>query len=140
MGCPDLVTAARSHLGNVGGVKFWRWYGFNSYVAWYACFVSYCEAQCGYIKSGQAPKFAVVGDGANWFKKMGQFKTRKYKPRLANIIFFDWYGNGTQDHVGIVESYDGKRVYTIEGNTSNACKRRSYPVGWYEIRGYCYRE
>lgn len=21
-----------------------------------------------------------------------------------------------------------------------ACKRRSYPVGWYEIHGYCYRE
>lgn len=136
VGCPNLVVAARSHLGNVGGNKFWRWYGFKSHVAWCACFVSYCEAQCGYIKSKQAPKFAVVGNGADWFKKEGLFKGRKYKPSPGNIIFFDWYGNGTRDHVGIVESCDGKRVYTIEGNTRNMCKRRSYPVGWYEIYGY----
>lgn len=136
IGCPNLVAAARMHLGNVGGNKFWRWYGFKSHVAWCACFVSYCEAQCGYIKSGQAPKFAVVGNGSDWFKKKGRFKSRKYKPSPGNIIFFDWYGNGTRDHVGIVESCDGKRVYTIEGNTGNMCKRRSYPVGWYEIYGF----
>ena len=136
IGCPNLVAAARMHLGNVGGDKFWRWYGFDSHVAWCACFVSYCEDQCGYIKSGQAPKFATVGNGTDWFQNKGQFKNREYKPSPGNIIFFDWYGNGTKDHVGIVESCDGKRVYTIEGNTGNMCKRRSYPVGWYEIYGY----
>ena len=46
------------------------------------------------------------------------------------------FSNDTIDHVGIVESCDGKRIYTIEGNTGNMCKRRSYPVGWYEIYGY----
>ena len=52
------------------------------------------------------------------------------------LIFFDWHGDGTRDHVGIVEKCDGKRVYTIEGNSSDQVARRSYPVGYYEILGY----
>lgn len=40
------------------------------------------------------------------------------------------------DHVGIVEKVENGRVYTIEGNTSDSCHQRSYPVGYYEILGY----
>jgi hypothetical protein len=59
------------------------------------------------------------------------------------IIFFDWdnkAGSGPQDgqsdHTGIVEKVENGRVYTIEGNTSDSCAERSYPVGYYEILGY----
>ena len=34
----------------------------------------------------------------------------------GDTIFFDWGGNGTIDHVGIVESVSGGTVNTIEGN------------------------
>ena len=50
--------------------------------------------------------------------------------------FWSWYGDGSRDHVGIVESCDGRYVHTIEGNSSNLCRRKTYPVGWYEIYGY----
>lgn len=40
------------------------------------------------------------------------------------------------DHVGIVEKVENGRVYTIEGNTSDSCRQRSYPVGYYKILGY----
>ena len=136
IGSTDIVKVAGSQIGNWNGRKFWSWYGFSSRQPWCACFVSWCANQCGYIKAGIIPKFANVPDGVDWFKKKGQFKSRKYKPRPGDIIFIDWYGNGTRDHVGIVESCDGRYVHTIEGNSSNLCRRKTYPVGWYEIYGY----
>ena len=44
--------------------------------------------------------------------------------------------DGLPDHVGIVEKVENGRVYTIEGNTSDSCRQRSYPVGYYHILGY----
>ena len=35
-----IVEVARGELGNVGGDKFWKWYGFSSHVDWCAIFVS----------------------------------------------------------------------------------------------------
>lgn len=43
--------------------------------------------------------------------------------------WLDWYADGTRDHVGIVERCDGRNVYTIEGNRSDAVRRGSYSVG-----------
>lgn len=136
IGSTDIVKVASTQIGNWNGRKFWSWYGFGSRQPWCACFVSWCANQCGYIKAGVIPKFALVTDGVNWFKKKGQWRSRKYKPRPGDIIFFDWYGDGSRDHVGIVESCDGRYVHTIEGNSSNLCRRKTYPVGWYEIYGY----
>ena len=136
IGSTDIVKVAGTQIGNWNGRKFWSWYGFGSRQPWCACFVSWCDNQCGYIKAGVIPRFALVTDGVNWFKKKGQWRSRKYKPRPGDIIFFDWYGDGSRDHVGIVESCDGRYVHTIEGNSSNLCRRKTYPVGWYEIYGY----
>lgn len=135
-GSTALVSVARKEIGNVGGDKFWRWYGFSSHVHWCACFVSWCENECGYLKTDAAPKFAVVSGGANWFKKKGQWAGRSYTPKPGDIIFFDWESDGELDHVGIVESSDGKTVHTIEGNSGNACRRQVYTRGRAPIVGY----
>ena len=66
------------------------------------------------------PKFSFVPDGINWFKSHHRWQSRNYKPAAGDVIFFDWGGNGTQDHVGIVEKVDNGYVYTIEGNTSTS--------------------
>ena len=63
-------------------------------------------------------------------------QTRSYKPSAGDVIFFDWGGDGSPDHVGLVEKCDGRTVYTIEGNSSDTCRRRSYPVGGRQIYGY----
>lgn len=131
-----IVEVALTQLGNQGGQPYWSWYGFDSRVEWCACFVSWCADQCGYIESGLVPKFAGCVDGANWFKSNGKWQSRTYEPKTGDIIFFDWEGDGTTDHVGIVEKCENGTVYTVEGNSGDACKQRQYAVGSSNIYGY----
>ena len=138
-----IVEVARSQIGNVGGEPYWSWYGFTERVEWCACFVSWCADQCGYIDAGSIPKFAGCINGVEWFKDRGQWIGNSLEPSPGMIIFFDWANesdggglDGLPDHVGIVEKVENGRVYTIEGNTSDSCRQRSYPVGSYQILGY----
>ena len=131
-----IVEVALTQIGNQGGQPYWSWYGFDSRVEWCACFVSWCADQCGYIESGLVPKFAGCVDGANWFKSNGKWQSRTYEPKTGDIIFFDWEGDGTTDHVGIVEKCENGTVYTVEGNSGDACKQRQYVVGSSNIYGY----
>ena len=135
-----IVDVAISQLGNVGGQPYWSWYGFGTRVEWCACFVSWCSNECGYIDNGIIPKYSYCPTGADWFKQRGQWAERDITPEPGMIIFFDWASRGGQDgvtdHTGIVEKVEDGRVYTIEGNSGNACREKSYPIGWYEIYGY----
>lgn len=131
-----IVEVALTQLGNEGGQPYWSWYGFDGRVEWCACFVSWCADQCGYIESGIIPKFAGCVDGANWFKGNGQWQDRSYEPSAGDIIFFDWEGDGETDHVGIVEKCENGVVYTIEGNSGDACRQKQYSVGSSVIYGY----
>ena len=143
---PDeqIVAVAASQIGNVGGQPYWSWYGFNERVAWCACFVSWCANECGYIDTGIIPKFAGCVWGVEWFQDRGQWADGTATPVPGMIIFFDWDSpdgesgpqDGLSDHVGIVARVEDGRVYTIEGNTSDSCRERSYPIGYYEILGY----
>ena len=118
-----VVDIAKSQVGNVGGQPYWSWYGFTSRVEWCACFVSWCYGQMGLSE----PRFAACqSQGIPWFQSHGQWGGRDY----ANIapgdaIFFDWDLDGSADHVGIVVGTDGSRVYTVEGNSGDACKIKS---------------
>ena len=137
-----IVSVALSQIGNVGGEPYWSWYGFRSRVEWCACFVSWCANECGYIDAGIIPKFAGCVNGVNWFKERGQWAGNDIQPTPGMIIFFDWDDadeggqDGFSDHVGIVEKVENGRVYTIEGNSDDASRQRSYPLGYYEILGY----
>ena len=131
-----IVEVALTQLGNEGGQPYWSWYGFDGRVEWCACFVSWCADQCGYIESGIIPKFAGCVDGSNWFKGNGQWQDRNYEPQAGDIIFFDWEGDGETDHVGIVEKCENGVVYTVEGNSGDACRQKQYTVGSSSIYGY----
>ena len=133
---PLIVEVAASQIGNVGGEPYWRWYGFTEHVEWCACFVSWCANQCGYIDAGILPKFCGCTDGVQWFQIRGQWAGNTITPVSGMIIFFDWEGNGVPDHTGIVEKVENGRVYTIEGNTADSCRERSYTVGDYQFFGY----
>ena len=129
-----VVDIAKSQAGNVGGQPYWSWYGFNSRVEWCACFVSWCYGQMGLSE----PRFAACqSQGIPWFQSHGQWGARGYD-NLApgDAIFFDWDLDGRADHVGIVIGTDGSRVYTVEGNSGDACKIRSYDVNYECIKGY----
>lgn len=132
----QLVNIAKSQLGNEGGEKFWSWYGFTSRDEWCACFVSWCADQAGLIQSGAVPKFSLCTDGKNWFQNQGKWQGAGSMPSPGAIVFFDWEHDGTCDHVGIVERCDGTTVYTIEGNSGDAVKERSYAISSNSIMGY----
>lgn len=131
-----IVEVALTQLGNEGGQPYWSWCGFDGRVEWCACFVSWCADQCGYLDSGIVPKFAGCVDGANWFKGNGQWQDRNYEPTAGTIIFFDWENDGETDHVGIVEKCENGVVYTVEGNSGDACRQNQYSVGSSSIYGY----
>ena len=129
-----VVDIAKSQVGNVGGQPYWGGYGFNPRVEWCACFVSWCYGQMGLSE----PRFAACqSQGIPRFQSHGQWGGRDY----ANIapgdaIFFDWDLDGSADHVGIVVGTDGSRVYTVEGNSGDACKIKSYSLTYECIKGY----
>lgn len=137
-----IVAVALSQVGKVGGEPYWSWYGFGSRVEWCACFVSWCANECGYIEAGVIPKFAGCINGVNWFRERGQWADNSAEPTPGMIIFFDWDKeetggpDGLSDHVGIVEKVENGRVYTIEGNSGDSCRQKSYPLGYYQILGY----
>ena len=131
-----IVEVALTQLGNEGGQPYWSWYGFDGRVEWCACFVSWCAEQCGYIDGGIIPKFSVCSDGVSWFSGNGQWQDRSYEPSAGDIIFFDWENDGVTDHVGIVEKCENGVVYTVEGNSGDACKQNQYSVGSGSIYGY----
>ena len=133
-GNPQLVELAKGQVGNVGGAPYWSWYGFDSRVAWCACFVSWCYGQAGLSE----PHFAACqSQGVPWFTSHGQWGTRGYENIApGDAIFFDWDLDGSADHVGLVIGTDGNRVYTVEGNSGDACKIKSYPLDYACIKGY----
>lgn len=131
-----IVEVALTQLGNEGGQPYWSWYGFDGRVEWCACFVSWCADQCGYLESGIVPKFSLCSDGADWFNGNGQWQGKDYEPKAGDIIFFDWSNDGSIDHVGIVERCENGIVYTVEGNSGDACRQNQYGVGSSSIYGY----
>lgn len=141
----EIVLVAKAQIGNEGGDKFWKWYGFTEHVHWCACYVSWCANECGYIDKGIIPKFSGCVNGIQWFKEKNQWQDRgeSYYPIIGDIIFFDWFdenGNqdGVSDHVGIVTRTDitNRTIYTIEGNTSNKCAERMYSFDDVQVMGY----
>ena len=133
-GNPELIELAKRQVGNVGGYPYWSWYGFNSRVEWCACFVSWCYNQAGKSE----PRFAgCEWEGVPWFQSRGQWGARGYENIApGDAIFFDWDLDGTADHVGLVIGTDGSRVYTVEGNSGDACKIKSYDLNYQCIKGY----
>lgn len=129
-----VVDIAKRQEGNVGGYPYWSWYGFNGRVAWCACFVSWCYHEAGLSE----PRFAACqSQGVPWFTSRGQWGARGYKDIApGDAIFFDWDLDGSADHVGIVIGRDNERVYTVEGNSGDACKIKSYSLNYECIKGY----
>lgn len=135
-GNEQIVSVALTQLGNAGGQKFWSWYGFSGRVEWCACFVSWCADQSGLIESGAVPKFSSCQAGMEWFQSQGKWQAAGSAPASGSIIFFDWDSDGKSDHVGIVEKCENGRVYTVEGNSSDAVNQRDYSLNYVCIMGY----
>ena len=66
---------------------------------------------------------------------LGKGERKTYTPVQGDVIVFT--DNGTsRDHTGMVYAADDKYVYTIEGNSANMCRKRSYLLTSSYIYGY----
>ena len=65
---------------------------------------------------------------------IGKNAFHKGVPNPGEVIFF-YVSNGI-NHIGIVERVEEAVVYTIEGNSGDAVRRRSYMIGDPSIAGY----
>lgn len=131
----DIVSIAKTQIGNTGGKKYWSWYGFNSRVSWCMIFISWCANESGDLGKS-IYKTASVNEEMSWFKNHDKWEEKKYTPNSGDLIFFDWQQNGRVDHVGIVEKVEDGKVYTIEGNSSDEVKAKSYSLESKSIYGY----
>jgi hypothetical protein len=136
IGDGSMVEVAITQIGNVGGEIYWRWFGFGSRVPWCAIFVSWVAEQCGFIEAGVIPMFSSTSAGMQWFQSRGQWQPRGFMPSPGDLIFFDWTGSGTPDHVGIVERVEGNTIHTIEGNSSDMVRRRTHQLNGATTLGY----
>ena len=135
VGNGNIVLVAKSQVGNVGGKKYWKWYGFNNRVSWCACFISWCANESGDLDK-TIPRFSGVYEGMTWFKNHDKCKGKNYIPRAGDIIFFDCDSNNDPDHVGIVEKVEKGKVYTIEGNSKDEVRAKNYSLDYKCIFGY----
>lgn len=106
--------------------------------AWCDIFVDYCFLHnFGYEKAldmlCQPPKSCGAGCkfSAQYYKSAGRWHTT---PMPGDQIFF--YVGGEINHTGIVTSFDGNKVYTVEGNSNDAVKKHSYSIYNKKIAGY----
>jgi hypothetical protein len=110
----------------------------NSPGPWCAYFVSWLAKNAGAPigaggnGTGYVPTLEAWGKQTNRYQQFGQGQ-----PQPGDIVIFDWGGDGTPDHTGIVESVgtDGS-IHTIEGNASDQVMRRTYAASTNDIRGF----
>lgn len=109
--------------------------------SWCATFVSAIAVKLGYT--------SIIPTECGCERMIELFKTlecwiedENRTPEPGEIIFYDWQDSGKgdnkgwSDHVGIVEKVSGGKITVIEGNNSDAVKRRTLAVNGKYIRGY----
>lgn len=86
----------------------------------------YVECQTGLEGAG-------CGYSMQFYQNAGRFDKT---PKEGDQIFFRWSGNSGVDHTGLVYKIVDNKVYTIEGNSSDAVSKRSYNKSDSCILGY----
>ncbi len=103
--------------------------------AWCADFVSFCAK-----KAGLNLNTASAQGVQDFLTRQGSWKGRS-NPQPGDALTFNWSGNnGWADHVGIVERVYQRngRLYidTIEGNSSDQVRRKTYAADDPVIKGF----
>lgn len=125
-----LIDVAISQLGKeeipkgsnwgVDVKKYLNSVGINFPASWCMAFVYWCARETG----GPNPLIKTGGVLKQWQKVD---KTLKFKTPQPHDIFIMDFGGGL-GHTGIVESVDGEKIKTIEGNTNDTGSREGFEV------------
>lgn len=138
-------TYAKKWLGTKEGTKAHKhiidWYNKNikplprSYKvkysdAWCATFVSFVMAHCEPIN----PPYECSVE--NMYQKCKNQNQLVKKPRVDDIVFYDWNIDKHSDHVGIITKISGDILTVIEGNKSDTVGYRTISTHSRYLRGY----
>jgi len=109
--------------------------------AWCATFVSAVAIKCG--ATDIIPTECSCQKQIELFKALGTWRENEnMRPQPGDIVYYDWQDSGSgdnkgvSDHVGIVESVSTSSFVVIEGNYSNAVKRRTLSINGRYLRGF----
>ena len=146
----DLLAVAKSQLGYAeseknyqvsgdspdGYTRYGAWYGFP-YENWCGMFVSFCLHYSG-IPQEAMPQFAACATWVNELTEREMYRPVGGElPDPGDLIFFDFDGDGTSDHVGIVTAADEtKGLDAIEGNSEDKVARCHYDWDDEKLLGY----
>lgn len=138
-----VIDFAMNELGNTGGRKYWSWYGFNSRVAWCSIWVYWIMkheptgAGASYPSPQQTTNNAYCPTMVNWFRANNRWANRNYDNLVpGDVIYFDWDGDQTSDHVGLLVGRDENYFYTIEGNSGDQVRTKKYSVNSKQVMGF----
>ena len=139
----DVLDAARSQIGYYApedpetGSRFGRWMaretgegwlaGPSTDIWWCCCFVSWCLDQAGQVCAG-FPSY-----NTDMVLAAGPELVYREDAMPGDIVIWNWDGNATTDHIGIVESHEPGALgglVTIEGNYRNAVCRVDRSDSW----------
>ena len=153
----DVIAIAETQLGYAessrnyavwedgsrhGYTRYGDWYG-SPYGDWCAMFVSFCIHYAG-----------VEDMPLNWgcrtwiadLEPLGRYRQARgeesYSPKVGDLIFYDWEGDGLSDHVGLVAELipetenEPARLVAIEGNSANKVQSVTYDLEDPVILGY----
>ncbi len=126
-----------------GYTRYGDWYG-DDYGDWCAMFVSFCLRYAGV----PVDKMPIDSNCQNWIEELSDEEfllyrdEPEYEPKAGDIVFFEWGGDGVSDHVGFVyeivpaEDDEPAQLKTLEGNSGNCVRYRTYDFGDPRIMGY----
>lgn len=87
--------------------------------AWCAIATASCLHQVGVKKLSMS---AGCTTQMKWYKSKKRWRSRGAVPKVGDLVFYDFKGEGKATHTGMVTSVNYKKkgyIYVIEGNKSN---------------------
>lgn len=129
MNAEQALDNARGEIGYSrwsdpeAGSKYGRWYAKMSGEAWCgANGIPYCamfDSWCLYGLMWDVLPSYNCDQIRQRAEEAGYVLDSVYDAQPGDLVLYDWNGDGSLDHVGIVEENNGGYITTIEGNTSS---------------------
>ena len=146
---------SNGYIGDGSGKTFAQWYNDNwpGDTAWCACFLSWGGGQkgdLGCLVNWPDGHDKGYGNVVTWYEAFQtehdffKWNPASTTPTPADLVFFDWNGDGEADHVAAVlcVDHDNSIFFTIEGNsvatdgTEGVAAVRCYTLNDSHILGY----
>lgn len=147
-GINSIIETAKSYLGTTEGsnnhreiinlynkARYSDAYQMTMQDPWCCAFVVAVFEQCG--MSDIIPCYAACDQMISVFTKWGRYFSRSVRcVKPGDIIFYDWNGDLSSDHVGIVVQNRFGDLSVIEGNKTDSVAYRNISINSPQILGF----